>query len=111
MVVFKNFRPRVIAITAMGMDAETVNPAFKARYTVEAPNMIPKILPVIIALTVNSLTFSSGATKGLKIFFSSNIEGNLKVRHYQDGLDETITRFSNIFKNPKYNLCLKYRAI
>jgi hypothetical protein len=30
-VVFKNLRPSVMAITAMGMDAETVSPAFKAR--------------------------------------------------------------------------------
>lgn len=31
MVVFRNFLPSVIAITAIGMDAETVRPAFSAR--------------------------------------------------------------------------------
>ena len=68
----------------MGMDAETVSPAFNASYTVEAPKMIPKILPVIMAFTVNSFTFASGETKGLNVFLSSDIVGGLKVRRYNN---------------------------
>jgi hypothetical protein len=56
----------VIAITAIGIDAETVSPAFNARYTVDAPKMIPKIAPVKIDLTVNSAIFVSAGTNGLK---------------------------------------------
>ena len=54
MVVRRNFRPSVIATTAMGIDAETVSPALRARYTVAAPKMIPKAAPVSTDLTVNS---------------------------------------------------------
>ena len=73
MVVFKNFLPKVIANTAMGMDAETVSPAFKARYTVEAPKIIPKAAPVRIDLTVSSAIFVSGETKGLILLDCSAI--------------------------------------
>jgi hypothetical protein len=45
----------------MGMDADTVRPAFKARYTVEQPNKIPKSAPNPTDFTVNSATFCSGA--------------------------------------------------
>ena len=75
----------------MGMDAETVNPAFKARYTVDAPKMTPKILPVMIALMVNSFIFVSGETKGLNVFLSSDIIGNLKVSGYDTVMYERIT--------------------
>jgi hypothetical protein len=43
------------------MDAETVRPAFKARYTVEQPNKIPKKTPKTTDFTVNSAMFCSGA--------------------------------------------------
>ena len=45
-----------IARTAIGIDADTVSPARKARYTVTAPKMIPKIDPRTTAFTVNSAT-------------------------------------------------------
>ncbi len=38
----------------MGMDADTVSPAFKAKYTVAAPNNTPKIVPRKIDFHVNS---------------------------------------------------------
>lgn len=73
-VVFKNFLPNVIAITAMGIEAETVNPAFNARYTVAAPKMTPNKLPTRIDFTVSSFIFVSGETNGLNVFLSSDIE-------------------------------------
>jgi hypothetical protein len=66
-VVLKTLLPNVIAITAMGIEAETVRPAFKARYTVAAPKRMPKILPSTSAFTVNSFMFVSGETNGLKL--------------------------------------------
>ena len=39
------------ALLAVGIDAETVRPAFKARYTVDAPNRIPKIAPKATAFS------------------------------------------------------------
>ena len=68
MVVRKNNLLRVIAITAMGIDAETVSPAFNAKYTVAAPKMIPKTEPVTTALIVNSAILVSGAIKGWNCF-------------------------------------------
>ena len=62
-----------MAKTAMGMEAETVRPAFKARYTVEAPKIIPKAAPVRTDLTVNSAMFVSGETNGLKLLDCSAI--------------------------------------
>jgi hypothetical protein len=62
MVVFKNFLPSVIAITAIGIDAVTVSPAFNARYTVDDPNRIPKSDPKMMDFAVNSATLCSGAT-------------------------------------------------
>ena len=73
-VVFKNLLPKVIAMTAIGIDAETVSPAFKARYTVEAPNMIPKIAPVMIDLIVSSAITVSAGTKGLNFGCCSAIQ-------------------------------------
>jgi hypothetical protein len=43
-----------MARTAIGIEAETVSPAFNARKTVAAPNKIPKNAPIIIDLRVNS---------------------------------------------------------
>jgi hypothetical protein len=68
-VVLKNFLPSVMAITAMGIEAETVNPALRARYTVAAPKITPNKLPNKMDFTVSSAILLSGATKGLKVFF------------------------------------------
>ncbi len=43
-----------MASTAIGMEALTVRPARRPRYTVDAPKISPKIAPSRIALTVNS---------------------------------------------------------
>ena len=66
-VVLKNFLPNVMAITAIGMDAETVSPAFNARYTVAAPKMMPNMQPSKMDFSVNSFICTPGATKGLKL--------------------------------------------
>jgi hypothetical protein len=76
MVVLRNSLLKAIDITAMGIDAETVKPALRARYTVAAPNMIPKAAPVITAFRVNSFITVSGAMKGTNFF--SDIWLNLK---------------------------------
>ena len=57
-VVRRNFFPSEMAMTAMGMDADTVRPAFSARYTVLIPKMIPKSDPNKMAFMVNSATLS-----------------------------------------------------
>jgi hypothetical protein len=51
-------------MTAIGIEALTVNPAFNARYTVAAPKITPNKLPRRMDFTVSSLTFFSGAIKG-----------------------------------------------
>jgi hypothetical protein len=43
-----------IASTAIGIDALTVSPARRPRYTVEAPKISPNRAPRMIALIVNS---------------------------------------------------------
>jgi hypothetical protein len=43
-----------IANTAIGIEALTVIPTLRPRYTEEAPNIIPKMPPSIIAFKVNS---------------------------------------------------------
>ncbi len=43
-----------IASTAMGMDALTVRPARRPRYTVDAPNNSPNSAPMTTAFSVNS---------------------------------------------------------
>jgi hypothetical protein len=67
MVVLKNFLPNVMAITAIGIDAEMVSPAFNARYTVDAPKKIPAMAPNRMDFRVNSAILVSGGTKGLKV--------------------------------------------
>jgi hypothetical protein len=65
MVVRRNNLLSAIDITAIGMDAETVSPAFNARYTVAAPKMTPKQAPVMTAFQVNSFIAVSGAMNGV----------------------------------------------
>ncbi len=48
--------------TATGIEAETVSPAFSARYTVEAPKSRPKKTPTPMALGVNSFSCASSRT-------------------------------------------------
>ncbi len=81
-VVFKNFLPSVIANTAIGMEAETVKPAFNARYTVDAPKIIPKAAPVRTDLIVSSAICDSGDTNGLNwlVFSAINWFYDRKIR-------------------------------
>lgn len=41
-------------ITAAGIEAETVNPISRPKYAFAAPNTTARIIPRIIAVTVNS---------------------------------------------------------
>src|SRR3989442_499647 len=53
-----------IASTAIGIDALTVRPARRPRYTVDAPKINPKSTPMTIALAVNSAGDCVGRTYG-----------------------------------------------
>ena len=61
-------RPRarkiVIESTAMGIDALTVSPILRARYTFEAPNTSPNTTPRINARGVSSAGDCEGGTYG-----------------------------------------------
>ncbi len=59
-------RKRVMEMTAIGTEAETVSPTRRARYTEEAPNTTPSSEPIRRALAVSSGSSCSAATKGLK---------------------------------------------
>ena len=53
-----------IASTAIGIEALTVSPARRPRYTVEAPNSSPKSTPMTIAFSVNSAGDCEAGTYG-----------------------------------------------
>src|SRR5262245_44098275 len=53
-----------MASTAMGIDALTVRPARRPRYTVDAPKIRPNSTPITIALAVNSAGDCDGGTYG-----------------------------------------------
>ena len=53
-----------IARTAIGIEALTVSPARRPRYTVDAPNSNPKRTPMTIALAVNSAGDCDAGTYG-----------------------------------------------
>ena len=61
-VDFPIFLKTAMARTAIGMEAETVSPARRARYTVAAPKIKPKNAPRRMALSVNSGIVCSDAT-------------------------------------------------
>src|SRR5947207_10221473 len=58
-------RKSAIAITAAGMVAATVCPAFIPRYAFAAPNTAAMMMPASAAFSVNSGSFESCGTKGL----------------------------------------------
>src|SRR6185503_11679690 len=59
-----SFLSTEMASTAIGIDALTVRPARRPRYTVEAPKIRPKIAPMMIARAVNSAGDCVGGTYG-----------------------------------------------
>src|SRR6478752_10245538 len=54
-----------IASTAIGIDALTVRPARRPRYTVDAPNSSPNNTPMTTAFSVNSAGDCEAGTYGL----------------------------------------------
>lgn len=60
-----------IAITAAGIDAETVIPTRSPRYAFAAPNITARIIPITMEVTVNSgVTFDAGIYGLNSLFFS-----------------------------------------
>jgi hypothetical protein len=74
-------QPRNIAreMTATGIDALTVSPTFKTRYSDDAPKITPRIAPVTTARTVNSRIETSAGMKGSKLrgFMDSKWSGTV----------------------------------
>jgi hypothetical protein len=54
MVDFPRVRKKATASTAMGIEAETVSPILRARYTLEAAKITPRIAPRTTARIVSS---------------------------------------------------------
>jgi hypothetical protein len=64
MLALPRARRMLMESTAIGIEADTVNPARKPTYTVTAPNKTPNSPPKITALNVNSGLISSAGTYG-----------------------------------------------
>lgn len=62
-----------IEITAAGIDADTVMPTRRPRYTLAAPKTTARIIPKTIDVTVTSGTILSAGSYGLKVFLDSFI--------------------------------------
>src|SRR5262245_25721796 len=62
-----------IASTAIGIEALTVRPARRPRYTVDAPKMSPNRTPITIALAVNSAGDCDGETYGWNAVFGGDV--------------------------------------
>ena len=61
---FDNTRKSVMAITATGIEALTVNPTFSTRYSEDAPKMIPSTVPITMGITVISRRLAPGGMYG-----------------------------------------------
>ena len=59
-----------IAITAAGIEADTVIPTLSPRYALAAPNTTAKIIPMTTDATVISGVIFSAGMYGLNSFFS-----------------------------------------
>ena len=73
-----------IAITAAGIDAETVIPTRRPRYAFAAPNTTAKRTPIIIEVTVISGVILEAAIYGLNsvlfsIIFSCSVAKRLNI--------------------------------
>ena len=59
--VLENWRNSVIDSTATGIDADTVRPTFSTRYSDDAPNTMPRSVPISSGAQVSSgTTWASG---------------------------------------------------
>src|ERR671912_541374 len=76
---FESTRNSVIEITATGIEALTVRPTFKTRYSEDAPKMIPSNVPTIRARGVNSSIATLGGMNGRK-FVRYGLSGFQPVR-------------------------------
>ena len=91
---FERIRNTVIEITATGIEALTVSPTFKTKYSDDAPNTIPSSVPMISGSSVNSRkrTFAGmygrklarNGFAGLALTLSLDISSNLQ-RVWQNG--------------------------
>ena len=64
-VAAERLRNRVMARTATGIDAETVSPTLRTRYTDDAPKTMPSSAPMMTGAAVNSAGDSDAGTNGL----------------------------------------------
>src|SRR5713226_9053093 len=64
---FERMRNTVIEITATGIEALTVKPTFKTKYSEDAPNTIPSSVPMISGNIVNSRSFTDAGIYGRKL--------------------------------------------
>jgi hypothetical protein len=63
-------------MTATGIEALTVSPTFKTRYSEEAPKMTPSTVPIRTARSVNSGTVLSGGTTGAEVEFGVKVRSS-----------------------------------
>ena len=68
--IFERSLNNVIAITATGIEAETVSPVLSTRYSDDAPKIIPSNVPTISGNGVSSRSVDASGIYGLK--FSRN---------------------------------------
>ena len=61
---FDSSRKSVIEMTATGIDALTVRPTFSTRYSDDAPNTMPRIVPTRTGRNVSSRMFRSAGMYG-----------------------------------------------
>ena len=70
MPIFDSKRNNVIAITATGIEADTVRPVFSTKYSDDAPKMMPSSVPTMSGTGVNSRNVVTSGMYDLK--FSRN---------------------------------------
>src|ERR687894_2090960 len=72
-------RKKATASTAIGIEAETVSPILRARYTLEAAKTMPRRAPSTTARIVSSAGLCVGGTKGRKAGASDFRSGAVAV--------------------------------
>src|SRR5205814_3791515 len=66
-LILERMRNTVIEITATGIEALTVSPTFKTKYSDDAPNTIPSSVPMISGSGVNSRKRTLAGMYGRKL--------------------------------------------